>query len=161
MTTYLLDTNIFITAKNELPMDVYPSFWRMISKLAAEGSFRSIKKVEDEIFKGKDELVDWVADNLPKDFFIAENANTLAALSTVSQWTTMNKVYTQAAKEQFASVADSWIIAEALAQSVTVITLEAPDPMCKKRVKIPDVCKAVGVKFCDLNTAFRSLGVKI
>lgn len=161
MTTYLLDTNIFITAKNELPMDVYPSFWRMISKLAAEDSFRSIKKVEDEIFKGKDELVDWVADNLPKDFFIAENANTLTALSTVSQWTTMNKVYTQAAKEQFASVADSWIIAEALAQSVTVITLEAPDPMCKKRVKIPDVCKAVGVKFCDLNTAFRSLGVKI
>lgn len=28
--TYLLDTNIFITAKNELPMDVYPSFWQAL-----------------------------------------------------------------------------------------------------------------------------------
>lgn len=57
--TYLLDTNIFITAKNELPIDVYPSFWQALSQLAANGSFKSIKKVEDEIRKGKDELVDW------------------------------------------------------------------------------------------------------
>ena len=150
--TYLLNTNIFITAKNELPMDVYPSFWQVLSQLAANGSFKSIKKVEDEIRKDN---------NLPEDFFITENAETLVALSTVSQWATMSQVYTQAAKMEFVSVADSWIIAEALSQSVTVITHEAPDPLCKKRVKIPDVCNAVGVKFCDLNTAFRNLGVTI
>ena len=159
--TYLLDTNIFITAKNELPMDVYPSFWQALSQLAANGSFKSIKKVEDEIRKGKDELVDWIDNNLPKDFFIKENAETLVALSTVSQWATMSRVYTQAAKVEFASVADSWIIAEALSQSVTVITHETPNPLCKKRVKIPDVCNAVGVKFCDLNTAFRTLVITI
>lgn len=158
---YLLDTNIFITAKNELPMDVYPSFWQALSQLAANGSFRSIKKVEDEIRKGKDELVDWIDNYIPKDFFIAENANTLSALSTVAQWATMNRVYSPAAKVEFASVADSWIIAEALSQSVTIITLETPDPFCKKRVKIPDVCNGVGVKFCDLNAAFRKLGVTI
>lgn len=158
---YLLDTNIFITAKNELPMDVYPSFWQELSKLAGNGVFKSIKKVEDEIRKGKDELVDWIDNNLPNDFFIAENTETLVALSSVSQWATMNGVYTQAAKNEFASVADSWLIAEALSQSVTVITHETPDPSCKKRVKIPDVCNAVGVKFCDLNTAFRTLGVTI
>lgn len=159
--TYLLDTNIFITAKNELPMDVYPSFWQALSQLAAKGSFRSIKQVEVEIRKGKDELVDWIDNNMPKDFFIPENAETLVALSTVSQWATMNRVYTQAAKAEFAIVADSWIIAEALSQSVTVITHEIPDPLCRKRVKIPDVCNAVGVEFCDLNTAFRKLGVTI
>lgn len=158
---YLLDTNIFITAKNELPMDVFPSFWRTLSELAASGSFRSIKKVEDEIRKGNDELVEWVDNNLPRDFFISENTETLASLSAVSLWTTMNPVYTQAAKAEFAEVADSWIIAEALSQNVTVITLETPDPMCKRRVKIPDVCNAVGVKFCDLNTAFRTLGIQI
>lgn len=158
---YLLDTNIFITAKNELPMDVYHSFWRTLSQLGANGSFRSIKKVEDEIRKGKDELVDWIDCNLPKDFFIAGNAETLTALSTVSQWAITNRVYTQAAKVEFVSVADSWIIAEALSQSVTVITHETPDPSCRKRVKIPDVCNAVGVRFCDLNTAFRNLGVTI
>lgn len=144
---YLLDTNIFITAKNELPMDVYPSFWRTLSQLGVNGSFKSIKKVEDEIRKGKDELVDWIDCNLPKDFFIPGNAKTLTALTTVSQWATTNRVYTQAAKVEFVSVADSWIIAEALSQSVTVITHETPDPSCRKRVKIPDVCNAVGVRF--------------
>ena len=158
---YLLDTNIFIAAKNELPMDVYPSFWRALSQLATNGSFKSIKKVEDEIRKGKDELVNWIDNNLPKDFFIDENAETLVALSTVSQWATMSRVYTQAAKMDFVSVADSWLIAEALSQSMTIITNEISDPQCKKRVKIPDVCIAVGVKYCDLNTAFRTLGVRI
>lgn len=158
---FLLDTNIFITAKNELPMDVYPSFWNALSQLAAVGSFRSIKKVEEEIRKGKDELVNWIENKLPKDFFIDESPATLMALAKVSQWTLTNPIYTQAAKEEFAAVADSWIVAEALAQSLTVITHETPDPQCKRRVKIPDVCNAVGVNFCDLNTAFRQLGVVI
>lgn len=158
---YLLDTNIFITAKNELPMDVYPSFWQTLSQLATQGILRSIQKVEDEIRKGKDELVDWIDHNLPKDFFIKENNETLAALSTVSQWVMMNATYTQSAKNDFAKVADSWIIAEALSQSVTVVTYEVSDPMCRKRVKIPDVCNAVGVKYCNLNEAFRALGVII
>lgn len=91
--TYLLDTNIFITAKNELPMDVYPSFWQALSQLATNGSFKSIKKVEDEIRKGKDELVDWIDNNLPKDSFIIENNETLVSLSTVSQWTMDNDEY--------------------------------------------------------------------
>ncbi len=159
--TYLLDTYIFITAKNELPMDVYPSFWQTLSNLAANGEFRSIKKVEDEIRKGKDELVDWRDRNLPKDFFISENTDTLTALSTVSRWTTLNQVYSPAAKAEFVSVADSWIVAEALSQAVTVVTHETSDPSCRKRVKIPDVCNAVGVKFCNLNDAFRALGVTI
>lgn len=158
---YLLDTNIFITAKNELPLDVYPSFWQTLSRLAAWGEFRSIKKVEDEIRKGKDELVVWIDKNLPQDFFITENNNTLSALSTVSLWATSNNVYTPAAKADFVSVADSWLIAEALSQSVTIVTFETPDPLCKKRVKIPDVCNAVGVKFCNLNDAFRTLGITI
>ena len=50
--SFLLDTNIFITAKNELPMDVYPSFWRALAQLATQGVFKSIKKVEDEIRRG-------------------------------------------------------------------------------------------------------------
>lgn len=83
--SFLLDTNIFITAKNELPMDVYPSFWRALAQLATQGVFKSIKKVEDEIRRGNDELVDWIDNCLPDDFFISENNETLASLSSVSQ----------------------------------------------------------------------------
>ncbi len=158
---YLLDTNIFITAKNELPMDVYPSFWATIARLAAQGEFHSIKKVEEEIRKGKDELVEWVDQSMPDDFFVGADKATLDALSTVTQWAIMSPKYSPSAKEEFVSVADSWIVAEALAQNLVVVTHETPDPLCKRRVKIPDVCIGVGVKFCDLNTALRELGVKI
>lgn len=159
--SFLLDTNIFITAKNELPIDVYPSFWRTLSELASAGLFKSIKKVENEIRKGQDDLVDWIDGNLPDDFFIKEDTGTLASLGVMTQWVMANGVYTSAAKEEFASVADSWIIAEALFRSVTVVTYETPDPLCRRRVKIPDVCNAVGVRYCNLNDAFRALGVKI
>lgn len=158
---YLLDSNIFITAKNNLPLDVYPSFWQAMSKLAHSGQFKSIKRVENELRKGNDEIVSWIDNELPKDFFISEDKNTLSALSSVSQWANLSRVYTAAAKNEFVSVADSWIVAEALSQSCTVVTFETSDPNCKRRVKIPDVCNAVGVKFCDLNTAFRNLGITI
>ncbi len=142
-------------------MDIYPSFWKVLSNLANSGEFRSIKKVEEELRKGKDELVEWIDKELPKDFFFTATPGTLTNLSKVIQWTMGNSVYTPAAKNEFAMVADSWIILEALTQSMSVVTLESPDPLCKKRVKIPDVCNAVGVKYCSLNDAFRELGVTI
>ena len=158
---YLLDTNIFITAKIQLPMDIYPSFWKALAQCAQNGNFRSIKKVELEIKRGNDVLVDWIDNNLPKDFFISENSSTIASLATVTGWTMSNGVYSPAAKNEFASVADSWLVAEAISQSSIVITHETPDPRCVRRVKIPDVCNAVGVQYCDLNDAFRELHITI
>ena len=158
---YLLDSNIFITSKINLPFDVYPSFWQAVSKLSHSGQFKSIKRVENELRKGKDEIVTWIDNELPKDFFIEEDTHTISALSSVSQWANLNSVYSDAAKNQFVSVADSWLVAEALAQSCTVVTFEKSQPNCKTRVKIPDVCDALGIKYCSLNDAFRALGVTI
>lgn len=158
---YLLDSNVLITAKNRLPFDIYPSFWSTLSRLANNGVFHSIKKVEEEILKGNDDLAEWVGKNLAKGFFIPEDNKTLTALSTVSQWSQTNTTYTPSAKNEFVNVADSWLVAEALSQNFTVITYETSDPNCKHRVKIPDACKAVGVKYCSLNDAFRALGITI
>lgn len=158
---YLLDSNIFITAKNSLPTDIYLSFWRTIAGLAHSGHFKSVKKVETELRKGKDELVTWIDTDLPQDFFIQEDINTLTALAKVSAWANQSTTYSPAAKTEFATVADSWIVAEALSRSLTVVTFETSDINCKRRVKIPDACNAVGVNFCTLNDAFRALGVTI
>lgn len=56
---------------------------------------------------------------------------------------------------------DAYLIATAAAKGWTLVTYETPDPNCKKRVKIPDACNALGVRLCDLNTAFRDLGVRV
>lgn len=34
---YLLDTNVFIRSKNDLPEDVWPTFWKRITELITKG----------------------------------------------------------------------------------------------------------------------------
>ena len=34
-------------------------------------------------------------------------------------------------------------------------------PFSKKRVMIPDACNALGVRYCDLNTVLKEMGIKI
>lgn len=56
---YLIDANVFITAYRQLyPFDLAPSFWE---QLVEKASYRIviIEKVEKEIRKGKDLLLEW------------------------------------------------------------------------------------------------------
>ena len=49
---YLLDTNVFIEAKNRYyGFDFYPAFWDRIIAKSAEGKAFSIEKVGEEIEK--------------------------------------------------------------------------------------------------------------
>ncbi|MCC8072085.1 MAG: DUF4411 family protein [Bacteroidales bacterium] len=157
---FLLDTNVFIEAKDFLPIDVHLSFWRKMKELGEKGDFASIEKVKQEILKGKDSLKDWIS-ILPKEYFISASPKTLVCLGEVVSWSQNNSLYNDSAKEEFANVADSWLIAEAKAKGYTVVTFETSDPKCKKRVKIPDVCNGLGVDWCNLNEAFRRLGETI
>ena len=59
------------------------------------------------------------------------------------------------------SVADSYLVATAAAKNMVLVTYEKSNPQRRNRVMIPDACKAIGVRSCDLNTALRELGVLI
>lgn len=52
-------------------------------------------------------------------------------------------------------------MATASAKGLTLVTNEIADPKCRRRVKIPDACNALGVRYCDLNTVLRELGITI
>lgn len=157
--SYLLDTNIFIRSKNEMPMDIFQSFWQCLADLAQNGQIFSSVKVKEEIDKGNDELKQWCADHLPKSFFLSFEAHTEYA--SLMAWANNSQVFTVPAKQEFATVADAYLVATAAANRMKVVTFETSDPFCKKRVKIPDACKAVGVEFCSLNDLLHALGVVI
>jgi 3-polyprenyl-4-hydroxybenzoate decarboxylase len=72
-----------------------------------------------------------------------------------------SRQYTDAAINDFAQVADSYLVATAAVKGMTVVTYEKPQPNAKKRVLIPDVCNAFGVPYCDLNDMLRGMGEKI
>jgi len=157
--SYLLDSNIFIRCKNEMPMDIFQGFWQCLAELAQNGQIFSSIKVKEEIYKGNDELKEWCANQLPRGFFLQFEAH--AEYANLMTWANNSQVFTVPAKQEFATVADAYLVATAAAKGMKVVTFETSDPLCKKRVKIPDACIAIGVDFCSLNDVLHALGVII
>ena len=160
---YLLDSNIYIKAKNILyPFDLFPSFWDKILDFAKQGIIVITQEVYEEILEGEDELSNWLAEN--KSCFKNKKSSeeiVISCYSDIIQSVYDNAVYKVTAKNEFATVADSWIIAHAKAYGYTLVTEEKRvDLSSKKRVKIPNVCAEHGVKCIDLIDFLRETKVK-
>jgi len=142
---YLLDANVFIQAKKlHYGLDFCPAFWEWLVNENTAGRVVSIEKVSDEIEAGADELWDW-AQLQGKRFFLKPTTSLPAALTRVSTWAA-NQNYDQAAVNTFLQVADYYLVSQALADGHTVVTHEIPSTS-RKRIKIPDACLGVTVKF--------------
>jgi hypothetical protein len=142
---YLLDANVFIQAKRlHYGLDFCPVFWEWLVTENAAGRVVSINKVSDEIEAGGDELWDWAKARGDK-FFVPPHAGLPTALAQVSNWA-MGQGYEQAAVNTFLQVADYYLIGNALSKGDVVVTHEIPSTS-KKRIKIPDACLGLKVKF--------------
>jgi len=142
---YLLDANVFIQAKNlHYGLDFCPAFWDWLIANNATGRVFSIEMVADEIAAGGDELSTWAA-RRGSDFFLTPDAAILSALGTVSNWATGHG-YEAAAVNTFLQVADYYLVGHALAHGHTVVTHEVASSSTK-RIKIPNACIGLGVKF--------------
>jgi hypothetical protein len=139
---YLLDANTFIEAKNlYYGMDFCPAYWDWLEHSNAAGRVYSIEKVQAELTAGADALATWAADRDHR-FFLTPDAETLPAFAAVSGWAN-SAGYPPSAISTFLSVADYYLVAQALAHGYVVVTRELPG--ATKRIKIPDACIALGV----------------
>jgi predicted nucleic acid-binding protein len=144
MTRYLLDTNIFIEAKNRYyGFDFCPAFWEWLIERNAGGRVASIDKVGDELQAGGDDLSDW-ATTRGRAFFLPPDDPVVPALTRVSSWAT-GQNYEAAAIATFLQVADYWLVAHALAHDFVVVTHELPSDSTRK-IKIPNVCIGLGIE---------------
>jgi len=136
--TYLLDSNVFIQAKNlHYGLDFCPAFWQWLIDNNATGQVFSIDKVADEIIAGADELTEWMR-QYGNGLFLKTDTRTAAQFGTVSTWATSQQ-YEPAAINTFFQIADFYLVAHALAGTHTVVTHEVPSNSTK-RIKIPDAC---------------------
>jgi len=143
--SYLLDSNVFITAKNlHYGFDFCPAFWEWVVRAHDAGKVSSIDKVADEIQAHEDELSEW-ATELQNGFFLEEDASILPALNSVSEWA-RGKNYSDAAINTFFQIADYYLVAHALAGGHTIVTHERPADSIN-RIKIPNACIDLGVKY--------------
>ena len=141
---YLLDANVFISAKNlHYGLDFCPAFWDWIIAHNASGVVFSIEKVGDEVPALGDELSNW-ADARGTGFFLRPVADVFPALAAVSAWAS-GQGYEPSAVSTFLQVADYYLVAHALAGQHTVVTHEVPSAS-KRMIKIPDACIGLGIK---------------
>lgn len=152
---YLLDTNVFIEAKDRYyGFDFCPAFWDWLLKTNEEGTVFSIEKVSDEIQAADDELSDW-SSKRGSDFFLEPDETVLSSLGKVSEWAT-DQDYEPAAVSRFLEVADYYLVAHALARGYTVVTHEVPSNS-RKKIKIPNACMGLNIKFM---TPFQMLRIE-
>ncbi|MFO8172800.1 MAG: DUF4411 family protein [Longimicrobiales bacterium] len=150
---YLLDANVFIQAKNlHYGMDFCPAFWDWLLDANQKGKVFSVESVGDELQGIADELSDW-AGNLDAGFFLKPEAALLPALAQVSTWAT-GVNYEPAAVNTFLQAADYYLVSHGLAYGDTVVTHEVASGS-KKKIKIPDACISLGVKFMSPFTMLR------
>jgi len=143
--SYLLDANIFIQAKNlHYGFDFCPAFWDWLIEQNEKDKVFSIEKVGDEINAGDDELSQWASKQVD-GFFLKPDVNMAAVFPTVSQWAN-NQSYEAVAINTFLQVADYYLVCHALGHGLTIVTHEVP-ANSKKRIKIPNVCIGLGIKF--------------
>ncbi len=160
---YVLDANVFIeAARRYYAFDLAPGFWHHLSHFASIGRIQSIDRVRQELERGKDDLADWVrSERFGNGFASTNDTGVIQSYSSVMAWVQAYPQFSGAAKANFATVADGWLIAYAKAKGGIVVTHEVPDPGAKGRVKIPNVCQVFSVPFLDTFKMLRALGVKL
>jgi hypothetical protein len=152
MHKYLVDSNIFLQAKNlHYRFEFCSHFWSWLEKAHTAGMVCSTSKVKKELMKGQDDdpVKKWVA-TLPDTFFIPDDTDpkVISKYREIMLWTASNTHFKPAAKVEFAraEVADAFLIATAMAYNQEIITHELSNPDRKNKIQIPDAAAHFGVK---------------
>ncbi len=161
---YLLDSAVFITAKNAYyAFDICSGFWESLLHHHAKKAVFSIDRVKGELLAGRatEDLVQWVKQRVPASLFFPVDAGDVPnRYADIMLWVQRHPGYYDDAKARFAASADGWLVAFAKVHGYTVVTNEKPEPNSRKAIKIPDVCQQFGVESVNTFDLFRRLGVK-
>ena len=159
MSRYLLDTNIFIEAHQRYyPFDIRPDFWDWLERKHEKGFVFSIKEVYDELRFSEDELSEWAEKMSMRKFF--KEAGDVATINKVEElrsWADTEK-FTKEAGGKFYDSADIFLVAYAKAHDFIVVTNEVYGENIKRKVKIPNACKFIGVEYVNTFQLLRKVG---
>ena len=161
---FLVDSDVFITSKNPYyAFDICPGFWNSLVHHYHAGGVRSIDRVRVELLAGRktEDLVKWVKSELAREFFLdTSGEDIVSAYEEVMLWVQRNPQYLDPAKAKFATEADGWLVAYAMADGGMVITNEQSRPESKSRILLPDVCDNFNIEYRDAFHMLRKLNIR-
>lgn len=161
---YILDSNVFIEAfQRYYSFDIAPSFWDFLRDNCAKQSFIVIDKVYDELIKRNDMLSEWVQKELTNKIVKTnDDYALLLKYSLVIKWAFTQTQFLPKAKDDFAEAnsADAWIVAMALVKDYVIVTHEVYNKEIKKKIPIPNVCRAFNIEYINTFDLLREMNFK-
>lgn len=166
---YCLDTSVYTQAhRSYYAFDIAPPFWKSLTTLSQNGIIVSPIAVYDELMEGneKDELKQWAKDNR-KILFVEPDSKVNDVYRQVVEFTN-RRYHDQHWIREFLKGADPWVIAQAKAHSLAVVTMEGVKKVENinkssgrfiGEIKIPNVCGHFGIKSISTFEFLRALKI--
>lgn len=158
---YLIDSNIFIEAKNRYyAFDLAPSFWNFLDKAFLGPDVRSIDPVYKELTKQNDELADWIkARKSAATFLDISDADTQSVYASIANTLSASTQYNSPGVANFLSGADPWLAAKAKVLGATLVTHELYIPDAKRKVPLGNICHDEGIPMINTFQFLRARNV--
>ncbi len=138
---YVLDTNILIELSLWLPIDLNRAFWAKFEEALQNGKWVLLDTVVDEIRGNNDGLKKWCEDQKRKSLVkIIDDDCRNKAIEINNQFPMIDTTTLR-------STADTYLIAYAKANNLTIFSREGYRKKPDDLHKIPDVCDQLGVPF--------------
>jgi hypothetical protein len=150
---YSIDTCSLTEVRRVYPKDVFPGVWTLLDHLADLEILIAVEMVSWELEAQDDEVFGWA--NAHADIFRPLNA----AIQNKGR-EIINLYPTLIDLKKRKTGADPFIIALASIESLAVVTQEKPSGGPNK-VKIPDVCRSVGVECIPVLEMLRRAGLRL
>lgn len=160
VTWYVIDTSSLIELNKHNPMDVYPGVWTRMEQLIGQGRLHAPKEVYHEIGQMDDRLFEWSKDQI--EMFIETTKGQIAIVREILA-DYPGLIHTDRKYD-----ADPWVIA------LTVEMVRSPqrtlvgvrrivvteERIRGNKVRIPFVCRELGIESIDILDLFRTEGWK-
>ena len=163
---FLLDANAFIEPRDRYyAYDICSGYWSALVQLHGAKRVFSIDLIRAELVPKKkddwDDIAHWIEDDVPDTFFKkTEDQAVIDSFQEMVNWAYAEPQYTDAARADFASVADGWLVAYAATNGLVVVTHEQYHPEARNRVLIPNLCEEFEVEYVNTFEMLRTLRVK-
>ena len=155
---YCLDSNVLIEAWNKYYSPKFcPAYWDILNKLGKEEIIFIPTAVAEEIIRTEDELSGWLRKSDIKIHHDTEIV--IQKLQDIYASNPIHQRLVDSTKQR--SLADPWVIAHAMAQNAVVVTKEElVTDVRSKRVKIPNVCDNMNVRWINAFEFIGELNIK-
>lgn len=144
---YCLDANVLIQAWQKYYTPKFcPDYWTILSELGINGKIFIPEEVYGEITRTDDDLSKWL-----KGSRIPINKTSTGVAFCLKKMYAANPLHlTLVDNTKARSLADPWVIAHAMDANATVVTKEEKvTALNSSRIKIPNVCDNMGIRWMN------------